>query len=685
MARSAKIYRHKDGVDIRGNLSVSGTTTLTGALTYTTLTLSGKLTANGDVDLGNAVGDTITVKGTANFDEAVTLDKTLGVTGAVTLTAGLSVGTTLAVTGATTLNGAVTIGDAVGDAITVKGTLNCDEAVTLDKTLGVTGASTLTGAVSCGSTLAVTGAATLSSTLDVSGAMTVGGNLGITGTLTAAALNVAGTFTAEDFTVTDDLTVGDDASVAGDLTVTGATVCNGNVDLGNAAGDTLTITAQVDSNIEFKASGNHGITGEADQVLFVNSAGTGHLYLGTAGDANAIEIEDGSGNVEIAQQLTVAGATVLNGTVGLGNAAGDTVTITGQIAGNIEFTGASTHQIIGEADQNIQITAAGTGDVVLAVAGAAPAVTVDATAGDTSFAADVNVGVDLDVTGVTTLNGDVTLGDAAGDTITVTGQVAGSIEFTGAAQHNLIGEADQVLAVKSAGSGHLYLGTAGDENAIEIEDASGAVTVAQALTLSSTLALGGAVTTATGLGAAMTITGPTDQNLEVIAPASRQLVLKSNNATAITCDASSDVTVANDLTVSGGQLNVSGASGSQCSLKTKTATLDLSVAHSTSGGFIPEGAVVVGLVGRVLTELSGDTAFNASTWEIGTGDDTDGWGAALARAAGTEFDSADWVTETCNKLYTSADEVDFSETAGTANSGTIRIVLFYWQVDAPTS
>lgn len=142
------------------NATASGTWGVTGATT-----LTGALTANGNVTLGNAAGDTITVTGTATFAETVTC------TGAAT------VGTTLGVTGATTLtgalvaNGAVTLGDAVGDTITINGTPTFAENVAMSKTLAVTGAATL------GSTLAVTGGATLSSTLAVTGATTLTGAL----------------------------------------------------------------------------------------------------------------------------------------------------------------------------------------------------------------------------------------------------------------------------------------------------------------------------------------------------------------------------------------------------------------------------------------------------------------------------------------------------------------------------
>lgn len=52
----------------------------------------------------------------------------------------------------------------------------------------------------------------------------------------------SGEFT-QDMTVGDDLTVADDAAIGGDAEVTGATSCKGDVTLGDASADSLTVTA----------------------------------------------------------------------------------------------------------------------------------------------------------------------------------------------------------------------------------------------------------------------------------------------------------------------------------------------------------------------------------------------------------------------------------------------------------
>src|SRR5210317_1301144 len=62
-----------------------------------------------------------------------------------------------------------------------------------------------------------------------------------------------------DASVGNDLTVTNNASVGNDLTVTGNTVLNGNVDIGDASSDTVTITAYVDSAVIPSATGTYDL------------------------------------------------------------------------------------------------------------------------------------------------------------------------------------------------------------------------------------------------------------------------------------------------------------------------------------------------------------------------------------------------------------------------------------------
>jgi hypothetical protein len=113
---------------VKFEVANTGAVTMTGALTVTSLALSGNATVGG----------------------------TLGVTGATTLS-------TVSTSDAATLNSAAVTGNA-----TVGGTLGVTGAATMSSTLAVTGTSTLTGAVTASSTLSA-GSTTVNGDLSVLG------------------------------------------------------------------------------------------------------------------------------------------------------------------------------------------------------------------------------------------------------------------------------------------------------------------------------------------------------------------------------------------------------------------------------------------------------------------------------------------------------------------------------------
>lgn len=152
----------------------------------------------------------------ANADFAGTLD----VTGATTLDSTLTVVNstslqdTLTVTGNTTLNSDVTVGDAVTDTLTVNAKVGSDFIPTTDATYDL-GSSSLEW-----------------------------NNLYLDGTANVDTLQVD-----ENATVTGNLSVAGNTSTTGNNTIGGNLSVNGNTTLGNAATDTVTITADVASNI----------------------------------------------------------------------------------------------------------------------------------------------------------------------------------------------------------------------------------------------------------------------------------------------------------------------------------------------------------------------------------------------------------------------------------------------------
>lgn len=124
---------------LKYEIANDGAVTMTGALTMTSLTLSGNASVGGTLAVtGAATLTTVSTSGAATLASAgvtgnATVGGTLGVTGATTLS-------TVSTSGAATLNSA-----AVTNAATVGGTLGVTGATTLGSTLGVTGAVTVTG------------------------------------------------------------------------------------------------------------------------------------------------------------------------------------------------------------------------------------------------------------------------------------------------------------------------------------------------------------------------------------------------------------------------------------------------------------------------------------------------------------------------------------------------------------
>ena len=181
-----------DFVDINGG-AIDGTTigassASTGA--FTTLNASGATTLDGNVTLGNASGDTVTVTGTIasnllftdnTYDigaSGATRPRNLFLAGAATIGGNLSVGGTLTLTGGVNLNGNVVVGDTSADTLTINATITSNLLFT-DNTydIGASGATRprnlfLAGNATIGGAQTLTGALTVDSTTDTSSATT---------------------------------------------------------------------------------------------------------------------------------------------------------------------------------------------------------------------------------------------------------------------------------------------------------------------------------------------------------------------------------------------------------------------------------------------------------------------------------------------------------------------------------
>lgn len=99
----------------------------------------------------------------------------------------------------------------------------------------------------------------------------------------------------------------------------------------------------------------------------------------------------------------------------------------------------------------------------------------------------------------------------------------------------------------------------------------------------------------------------------------------------------------------------------------------------TCTGVIPDGALDVYVVGRVTTVITGATV---ASFTIGD-TDADRFGAGIALAAGTTFDSTGYTAAPTS--YGAATDLVFTANAGTFSAGVVRLVIFYTLAIAPTS
>lgn len=160
---------------VGGNLSVSGTSTLTGAVTAkSTLAVTGATTLNSTLKVTGAStmaavsATTLSASSTLTVSGATTLKSTLGVTGVSTLAAvsatNISASGTLSVSGASTLAG-VSAGAVSASSLTSTGDLNVNGASLLFGNLTVTGNTDL-GRISVnssGGTIGISGVVSLDS------------------------------------------------------------------------------------------------------------------------------------------------------------------------------------------------------------------------------------------------------------------------------------------------------------------------------------------------------------------------------------------------------------------------------------------------------------------------------------------------------------------------------------------
>lgn len=197
----------------------------------------------------------------------------------------------------------LTVASATGNTA-VAGTLGCtgNFAVNTNK-FSVLAAS---GNTSCAGTMSITGAVSLSTDLTTNGRIVLNGNYGINQNAAAASnLFVAPTTFNGLATFTGGMQFQSAVTMTSDLTVAGTTTLNGNTVLGNAAGDTITVTGTptfaetATFNGAATFNGNTTLGSDAADTVTVNAvvaattkttpANTDYVYIQDAAASNAFK------------------------------------------------------------------------------------------------------------------------------------------------------------------------------------------------------------------------------------------------------------------------------------------------------------------------------------------------------------------------------------------------------------
>ena len=289
-------------------------------------------------------------------------------------------------------------------------TLTVDEAATIGTTLGVTGATTLS------STLAVTGAATLSSTLAVTGTSTLTGNV----------------------TATNDLSVG------GNLTVTGNATISGNLTFGDADTDSITLTADVASNITPDADNTYDLGSSTKEWKDLYIDGIAYLdainFNGTAISATAAEL-----NIMDGVTATTAEINLLDGVTSTTAELNilDGVTATATELNIMDGDTAATSTTLADADRVVVNDAGTMKQVALTDFETYFESAIDTISGDLTITGDLTISGDDLVMGTNTA-GHLLIADGTNFNPTAVGDLA---------EISTIANDDVLLAVDTSGGG----------------------------------------------------------------------------------------------------------------------------------------------------------------------------------------------------------------------------------------
>ncbi len=350
-----------DAITLTGNVTITNDLTISGSFSYgavtaTSLNVTGATTLDGNVTLGNAKEDTTTIKGDIVGDGTQNPD----------IDYSASSGFFKTCTGEATLGGNVTISGAktfttgTGN-VTVKGDLSIDAGKDFDMSAGAGTFATGTGNVTLGGNVTISGSKTLDTgtglttikgtlecegnriddaggaatiSFDGSGNTTINGNLAVSGTFEIADASVTGDFDiqGEDLQATTGTlnisksgsmttikgTLNTDEAVTMDTTlvVAGNVEFNANTQLGNQKTDTVTLKADVagdgTTNADFDLSASSGafLTTTGTVTIGGNCTISGSKTFTTGTGAVAL---NGDVTVAVSKDVVTSGAGYFQG------------------------------------------------------------------------------------------------------------------------------------------------------------------------------------------------------------------------------------------------------------------------------------------------------------------------------------------------------------------------------------
>ena len=343
----------KSGIDA-GSLKLFNTTNATNSATGTLIVGGGA-----GIGLDLYVGDDLVVGDDGSFGGNVDITGTLDVTDdfavASTFTVDAQTGNTFA-NGTFTVNGDATIGNQAGDSHTVTGTVQFNQAVTGSARFNIRNLKVGTDAAN-----------------EIS---TSSGNL---------ILDSAG----GTVNITDHADVDGDLNVDGNTKVDGTLTVDGNTTIGNASGDSHSVTGTVQFN---QAITSTDITADAIKIgVDANneiSTTTGNLILDSQG-----------GKVHITDNAEVDGSLQVDGNTTLGDASSDSLTVNA----TSDFNAAITSEQI--TAKNIKIGVDSTSEISTATGN----LTLDSATGETIVDDNLTINGTLDVDNLTTITDGLTV------------------------------------------------------------------------------------------------------------------------------------------------------------------------------------------------------------------------------------------------------------------------------------